>query len=190
VHAIEPYYNWRELYISSEDPDSPFYGRVHSEFEFSDKIYNYYIHPQWDNIGSPSLFIKVLYTDYHEGFTIIEFIGEWNDLLNNDIMILKRDFIDPMLDLGIGKFILIGENILNFHGSDDCYYEEWFDDLDLGWVCLVNFRDHVLNEMQQVGIDQYFLMGKMLSDYAWRTMKPTDFFIRVEEVIQKKLPHF
>mgnify|MGYP000583790805 CR=1 FL=1 len=26
----------------------------------------------------------------------------------------------------------IGENVFNFHGSDDCYYEEWFDELEEG----------------------------------------------------------
>ena len=47
--------------------------------------------------------------------------------------------------LGINKYILIGENILNFHYSDDSYYEEWFDDNgDNGWIVLLNFREHVL----------------------------------------------
>jgi hypothetical protein len=54
MHMIEPYYNWGGFYIASEDIQSPFYGREYSEFEFTDTIYNYCIHPQWDNIGSPS----------------------------------------------------------------------------------------------------------------------------------------
>jgi len=190
MHAIEPYYNWRGLYISSEDAHSPFYGRQYSEFEYSTKIYNYYIHPQWDSIGSSTLFLKVLYVDYTEGFTVIEFIGEWNDCIQNDIMTLKRDLIDQMMDIGIGKFILIGENVLNFHASDDCYYEEWFDDLDQGWVCLINFRPHVLEEFASIGIDHYFIEGKMVENIPWRTMKPTDFFNRVEAAIQKNLPEF
>ena len=60
MHDLEPYYNWREIYIASEDPRSPFFEREYSEFEFSDKIYNYFIHPQWDSFGSQTLFMKIL----------------------------------------------------------------------------------------------------------------------------------
>ena len=62
----------------------------------------------------PTLYLKVLYADYLRGFAIIEFIGEWNDCLYNDIMYLKRELIDDMIRNGIHHFILIGENILNF----------------------------------------------------------------------------
>jgi len=41
----------------------------------------------------------VLYADYEIGFAIIEFIGEWNDAIENDIMTLKRELIDKMLVL-------------------------------------------------------------------------------------------
>ncbi len=58
MHDIEPYYNWRHIYVASEDPQSPFYGREYSEFEFENTIYNYMLHPQWDNIGSETLYIK------------------------------------------------------------------------------------------------------------------------------------
>lgn len=74
MHDLEPYYNWRGLYISSEDPYSPFYEREYSEFEFSDKIYNHYIHPQWDNFGSQTLFLKIIFADYNDGYAIIELI--------------------------------------------------------------------------------------------------------------------
>jgi hypothetical protein len=94
VHTIEPYYNWRGIYIASEDPQSPFYEREYSEFEFTDAIYNYCIHPQWDSIESPTLFIKILYCDYDDGVGIIELFGEWNDVLENDIMLLKRNVLE------------------------------------------------------------------------------------------------
>ena len=60
MHAIEPYFNWRDFYISSEDSRSPFFGREYSEFHFVDQVYNYVIHPQWDNFGSSTLFLKIL----------------------------------------------------------------------------------------------------------------------------------
>ncbi len=187
MHTIEPYYNWRGLYIASEDPYSPFYGTVYSEFQYSDKIYNYYIHPQWDDVNCQALFLKVLYVDYDKGFTIIEFIGEWNDCIDNDIMKLKRDFIDLMIDNGIDKFILIGENVLNFHASDDCYYEEWFDDVPDGWICLLNFREHVIEEFADAQIDQYLLCGKDVDQPNWRTMHPNGLFEQVRKVFNKRL---
>ena len=122
MQDLEPFYNWRGYYIAAEDPLSPFYGREYSEFEYTNTVYNYYIHPQWDEFGSNTLYLKILFTDYDRGFAIIEFIGEWNDALYNDIMFLKRDLIELMMKEGINKYILIGENVMNFHGSDDCYY--------------------------------------------------------------------
>ncbi len=187
MHQLEPFYNWRELYIASEDGRSPFYDEVYSEFEFSNKIYNYYIHPQWDNIGSQTLFLKVLYADYDYGYAIIEFIGEWNDCIDNDIMTLKRDFIDQLIDEGITKFILIGENILNFHASDDCYYEEWFEDVEDGWIACINFREHVLQEFKEANIDNYFLMGGVLDEFKWRILKPNIFFKMIDDNVQKRL---
>ncbi len=52
-------------------------------------IYNYYIHPQWDDFGSRTLYLKVLLADYDEQYVIIELFGEWNDAIENDIMNLK-----------------------------------------------------------------------------------------------------
>lgn len=189
MHTLEPYYNWRGFYISSEDPNSPFYEREYSEFEFSDKIYNHYIHPQWDQFGSSTLFAKILYAQYEEGFAIIELIGEWNDLLYNDIMFLKRDLAEVLMNHGISKFILIGENVLNFHGSDESYYEEWFDDVSEadGWIALLNFRDHVLHDMKAANIDSYFVLGGKLNEISWRTMNPEQLYDTIENQVQRRL---
>ena len=187
MHTLEPYYNWRHLYIASEDERSPFYGYQNSEVYFTDTIYDHIIHPQWDNIGSETLFLKVLYADYTKGFAIIEFLGEWNDLLHNDIMTLKRDIIDPMIDEGIDKFILIGENVLNFHAGDTDYYEEWQDDLGEGWIAALNLRHHVLQEINRFGIDQYFVLGGALNDISWRSKKPKQLYKQIEEVVSRRL---
>ena len=68
MHNIEPYYNWRHIYVSEEDERSPFFGREYSEFEFTLAIYNYLIHPQWDEFGSKTLYMKVLLADYEEKY--------------------------------------------------------------------------------------------------------------------------
>jgi len=187
VHHIEPYYNWQNLYVASEDQRSPLYGREYSEFEYVDKIYDHYIHPQWDNIDSPTLFVKILFVDYEEQFAVIELLGEWNDCLHNDIMHLKRQIIDEMIYSGINKFILLGENVLNFHASDDCYYEEWDDEVEDGWIALLNFRDHVLTEFERENIDQYFVLGGFLNELSWRTYRPLQLFQKIEQLVTKRL---
>lgn len=187
MQDIEPYYSWRHLYTAEQDERSPFFGREYSEFTYSERVYNFYLHPQWDNIGSPTLFIKILYVDYTTGFAVIEMIGEWNDCINNDIMFLKRDIIDELQYCGIKKFALIGENVLNFHYSDDSYYEEWFDELEDGWVVALNFHEHVIQEFSQVGIDQYLISGGELDDFAWRKYKPQFLLNKIEEIVRRRL---
>lgn len=187
MHDIEPYFSWIDIYRASDDSRSPFFRREYSEFHFQHAVYNYLIHPQWDEFGSQTLYLKILYADYSEGFAVIEMIGEWNDALNNDIMLLKRDLIEPMMDEGIDKFILIGENVLNFHSSDDSYYEEWFQDTDEGWVAMVNFREHVLEEFRNTGIDYYLNFGGELDDIVWRKLSPGQLFDEVESILGKRL---
>ena len=174
MHTIEPYYNWLDQYTSEEDERSPFYGREYDEFQYSTKIYNYYIHPQWDGFGSTTLYTKILAADYDRSFAILEFIGEWNDCINNDVMFLKRDLIDALIREGIHKFILIGENILNMHSSEDDYYEEWYEDLieEGGWTMVLGLRDHVIEEWNTAGINRYFHYGEKYNSIPWRKFNP------------------
>lgn len=187
MQDIEPYYLWRDDYIASEDKQSPFYKQMYSEFNFENKIYNYYIHPQWDAFGSPTLYLKIIFTDYEAGYTIIELIGEWNDCINNDIMFLKREVLEVLIESGITRFILIGENILNFHGSDDCYYEEWFQEIEDGWIVGINFREHVQEEFKTTNLDYYINFGGMLDEFNWRKLKPAQLFNAVESLVVKRL---
>ncbi len=190
MHDIEPHYNWRHHYSAEEDERSPFFGRQYSEFEFTNSIYGYCIHPQWDDIDSPTLFIKLLCVDYDERFAVIEMLGEWNDCINNDIMYLKRDVIDKLIENGISRFILIGENILNFHYSDESYYEEWNEDVSSegGWIALIGFRPHVLSEFEKINISRYFSYGEELNDLSWRTYTPLQLYQVVDKLVLKQLP--
>jgi len=186
VHEIEPYYNWRHLYIADEDPQSPFFGREYSEFHYSQTIYNFYIHPQWDDIGSPTLYIKVLFTDYEMGYAIIEMIGEWNDAIENDIMTFKRDIIDIMIKQGINKYILIGENVLNFHSSDDCYYEEWIEDIEEegGWVAIIGLPEQSRYDFTRASIDRYV---QLIDLPDWRPFTPGYLFTKVDNLLLRRL---
>ncbi len=187
MHTIEPFYAWRNLYDPSTDPRSPFFGATYSETLCINSVYNYFIHPQWDEFGSATLYAKILYADYNIGFCVIELLGEWNDLLYNDIMFLKRNIAEIMIEKGINKFILIGENILNFHADDDSYYQEWFDEVEEGWIALLNFRPHVSAEIQRGRLDYYLALGGKLDDVSWRTLNPKQLFELVNTQITKRL---
>jgi hypothetical protein len=189
MHQIEPYYNWLKYYNPAEDERSPFFGKEYNFDTYSEHIYGYYIDPAWDNIGSETLYLKILYTDYDLGFTVLEFIGEWNDTINNDIMTLKRNIIEPMMAEGVHKFMLVGENILNFHGSDDSYYEEWFEEVndENGWIAAISFPTFVFAEMSRYRLDQYILSGGTLAIDNWRTFQPAVLFEKVDGLVQRRL---
>tara|TARA_Y100000385_G_scaffold148534_1_gene154016 strand:- start:915 stop:1502 length:588 start_codon:yes stop_codon:yes gene_type:complete len=187
MHFVEPHYHWRPYYIASEDVLSPFHGRQYNEFEFTNKVYNFLLHPQWDFFGSQTLFLKILYVDYSDQVAVIEMIGEWNDAIENDIMHLKNEIIGPLIDLDINKFILIGENVLNFHYSDECYYEEWFDEINDGWIAMVNFHEHVIKELQSISLDQYLISGGELDEMEWRSHTPMQFFNKISSIVDRRL---
>jgi len=152
-------------------------------------LYDHFIHPQWDTFGSNTLYLKILFVEYEDGYAILELMGEWNDCLHNDIMQLKRDIIESLQEEGISKFILIGENVLNFHYSDDSYYEEWFDELvELdGWIALLNFSNHVLEDMKTIDLDSYFVMGGALNEIGWRTYNPDQLFNKIQESVENRI---
>ena len=176
MHDIEPWWGWRDEYTAENDPKSPFYGREYNEFLFTNKIYNYYIHPQWDDFGSETLYAKILYSDYIRHYALIELVGEWNDCIGNDIMFLKRDIIDRFIKQDIKNYILLCDNVLNFHGSDDCYYEEWKEDIEEGQIFFVNTHDHVYEEMRSMGIHRYVNFQKNNNQINWRKMDPNALF--------------
>ncbi|MEI6184980.1 MAG: hypothetical protein WCP65_05575 [Bacteroidota bacterium] len=180
MHDIEPYPNWRHIYTAEEDKLSPFYGREYSEFEFTQTVYNYYIHPQWDDFGSKTLYLKIIYVDYELNFAVIELIGEWNDAIENDIMELKREVIDRLYAVDIYKFILITENVLNFHSGDKDYYEEWYEEVNdkNGWIVSVNMPKATQYDFKNRKLDR---MIDLIELPQWRAYKPYHLFKKIEE---------
>ncbi|MFO8054652.1 MAG: hypothetical protein R6U19_05750 [Bacteroidales bacterium] len=183
MHMIEPFFSWRQYYIASEDPRSPFFGRAYSETELTHAIYNYLIHPQWDLFGSNTLVAKVLYVNYEQEYTVIELMGEWNDVLYNDIMYLKSNLMDPMYKNGVKRFVLIGENVLNFHGAEDDYYQEWYEDIrDAGYIFMLCFQPHVITEFLETGLDQYLCIPSKENEIVnWRIFEP----LQLKKIIEK-----
>jgi hypothetical protein len=187
MQDIEPFYNWRHLYTAEDDPQSPFYGREYSEFEYSQTIYNFYIHPQWDEFGSRTLYMKLLMVDYEHRYAIIELIGEWNDAIENDIMTIRREITDYLFDQGIEKFVLIAENVLNFHSSDESYYEEWYENLQEvgGWAVILDLPSQSQHDFVRSKLHHYLPLVDLPQ---WRTMKPENIIIAVDEMLSRQLP--
>ncbi len=186
MQDIEPFYNWRHIYIGEEDERSPFFGRVYSEFEFTHTIYNYYIHPQWDEFGSRTLYLKILLADYEEQYAIIELIGEWNDAIENDIMELKREVIDKLIANGIYKFILIAENVLNFHNSEKDYYEEWYEEVtdEDGWVVILNMPQQTQYDFKKLKLNRYLELMELPD---WRVYKPFHLFKKIDNELSQRI---
>jgi hypothetical protein len=187
MHELEPFFNWEKYYQSHEDPKSPFFGKEYDLTRYHDAVYDHYIHPFWDFMGSETLYIKILFADYVNQFVVIELIGEWNDTLHNDIMHLKRNILDPLLGEGIIHFILIGENVFNFHGSDDEYYSEWFDEVEQGWIVALNFPAHVEAEWRKYRLDYYLNFGGTLEFANWRTFTPKRLFELTDLLMKRRL---
>ena len=186
MQDIEPYFNWRHLYTSDADRLSPFFGVEYSEFEYTQTLYNYYIHPQWDNFGSRTLYMKILFVEYEMGFVIIELIGEWNDAIENDIMTLRRNITDELFDNGIKKFIIIAENVLNFHSSDDSYYQDWHEQLEdeNGWIVVLNMPEQSMHDFRKSRITHYI---QFLELNQWRTYKPEMVFQLLDKEMTMRL---
>jgi hypothetical protein len=186
MHDIEPYSNWRHVYVAEDDEKSPFYGRTYSEFEFSQTVYNYYIHPQWDDFGSRTLYMKLLMVDYEQHYAVIELLGEWNDAIENDIMTLRREMTDKLETEGIAKFILVAENVLNFHSSDDSYYEDWYERVsdESGWVVMLNMPVQSQQDFKQARLNRYV---ELMELEEWRIYKPIHLFRLIDDKINNRL---
>ncbi|MFM2388432.1 MAG: hypothetical protein RL660_3189 [Bacteroidota bacterium] len=179
MHTIEPFYNWQHIYNSEHDEHSPYYGTVHSEFEFTNTVYNYYVHPQWDSFGSENLYVKILFADYDDHCAVLEFIGEWNDVMDNDSAILKRNLIDVLIQKKIYKYILIGENVMSLFAGDVEYYEEWYEDIrdEEGYIVMLNLNELCSYEWQHSKIKHFVSSADIIN---WRTYKPDDLFDVIE----------
>ena len=128
----------------------------------------------------------MLIADYEERYIVIELIGEWNDAIENDIMNLKREVADKFMAEGIYKFILIGENVLNFHSSDKEYYVEWFDEVtdENGWIVCLNMPEQTQYDFTRAKLNRYI---ELMTIDNWRIYKPFHLFKKINEAIAHRL---
>ena len=130
--------------------------------------------------------MKILFADYEQNYVIIELLGEWNDAIENDIMTLRRDITDILFIRGITKYILIAENVLNFHSSDDSYYEEWQEQLEDtgGWVVIIDMPAQSQYDFVQARLTNYI---ELIDFPQWRTLKPEVVFQQLDDMMIKRI---
>lgn len=104
-------------------------------------------------------------------------IGEWNDAIENDIMELKREVLEKFMYEGIYKFILVGENVLNFHSDGKDYYEELFEEVtdENGWVVCLNMPEQTQYDFKHAHLNRYI---ELIHLDNWRTYKPFHLYKR------------
>jgi hypothetical protein len=137
-------------------------------------------------MGSHTLFLKIIYADYDRGFCIIELIGEWNDAIENDIMTLRREVTDNLQDQGINKFILVAENVLNFHSSERDYYEEWYENISEsdGWLVCLNMPQATQHDFKKLHLNRYI---ELMNFPDWRRYRPEELFERIDKELSYRL---
>jgi hypothetical protein len=113
-------------------------------------------------------------------------IGEWNDAIENDIMELKREVLEKLMSEGIYKFIIIAENVFNFHSGDRDYYEELYEELsdEEGWAVLINFNKAAQHDFLQKKLQRYI---ELMEYENWRTYKPDHFFQLIDQIFIRRL---
>ncbi|MDX2248504.1 MAG: hypothetical protein SF052_17095 [Bacteroidia bacterium] len=187
LRDIEPFYGWLEIYSHDRDERSPFHEIQHSLFYYDRSVNNIPAHPLWDDIGSESLLVKILYANYEEGYAIIELFGEWNDLFENDYKLLGENCLTYLIDNGIDKFILICENVFHIYLETDDYYQALQDEMEEGWICILRARQEIFEEMNHYGVASYFYWSPFLDELEWRKLKPFQLFSLIQSRMGKVL---
>lgn len=187
LQNIEPFYGWLAYYSHETDENSPFYGVEHNLFEYDRYVYTFAAHPLWDTIESESLLVKILYANYDDHYAIIELMGEWNDLFQNDFKLLCENCLTFLSDAGIKQFIFVAENVFNIYLESDDYYEAFQEEIEEGWMCLLRARPHIQAELRQYGIDPYFYWNPDFDDLAWRKLKPWQLYQLIAASMPKLL---
>jgi len=91
-------------------------------------------------------------------------------------MELKREVLEKFMEEGIYKFVLITENVLNFHSDGKDYYEELHEDVtdENGWVVCLNMP-HLNQFVELMELDN------------WRIYRPFHLFKKIDAELMNRL---
>ena len=76
MHDLKPHPGWESRYRATNDPRSHFYmDQGAPEREGYHRMYDFVIHQEWDSIGCETLYVKLLFADYDQGYAVVELLG-------------------------------------------------------------------------------------------------------------------
>jgi len=101
-------------------------------------------------------------------------------------MTLKRDVLEVFMNEGIYKFILIAENVLNFHSGDRDYYEELHEELSDadGWIVCLNMPTQTQYDFKQAKLNQFI---ELMDIHNWRVYKPYHLYKKINDQLAARL---
>jgi hypothetical protein len=101
-------------------------------------------------------------------------------------MELKREIFDLLYESKIYKYILIAENVLNFHSSDKEYYQEWYEELSEvnGWAIALNMPEATQQDFKKKKLNYYIELMELPD---WRVYKPYHLFKKIDDELMKRL---
>jgi MFS superfamily sulfate permease-like transporter len=101
-------------------------------------------------------------------------------------MELKREVIELLAAQGISKYILITENVLNYHSSDKEYYQEWYEEVseENGWIVALNMPEATQQDFRKKKLNYYI---ELMELQDWRVYKPYHLFRKIDDALSKRI---
>jgi len=94
--------------------------------------------------------------------------------------------LDKFMEEGIFKFILVAENVLNFHSDGKEYYEELSEDVTEknGWVVCLNMPEQTQYDFNRAHLERFVELMELDN---WRTYKPYHLFKKIDNELSLRL---
>jgi hypothetical protein len=75
---------------------------------------------------------------------------------------------------------------LNFHSSDDCYYEEWYEDIadEGGWVTMLGLPEQSRYDFTRAGVNRYVLLTDV---EEWRTYSAMNLYAKIDNLMVRRI---
>jgi len=101
-------------------------------------------------------------------------------------MELKREVIDIFEREGIYKFVLIADNVLNFHSGIKEYYQEWYEEVtdENRWIVMIDMPEATQHDFRNAKLNQYVELYDLPN---WRTYKPFHLFKKIDNELMARL---
>ena len=70
---------------------------------------------------------------------------------------------------------------------EDDYYQEWFEDVEDGWIVTMGFREFIHREWNKYRLDYYLNWGGNLEVKNWRTLSPQKLVETIDREVRRRI---